>query len=161
MFIRRPDVLRHRPLKTQPLVDFHIMHVLAHRSPRVLLNNQLHIPLLILIVRRRIRTYNRLLHPRTHILRNQRRRHHQPGNIIRIGKREPEFLRVMVDRLDGLELQVEKTLFATGEGVVWRRGCFGGDGVLFMRGGGRDCAGWRRRRHRRHGPVVVVISSTS
>ncbi len=116
MLVRLPFIFRNRPLEIQPLIRLHVMHMLAHRPIRIPLHQQIHIPPRILVARRRIRPNDRLLHARPLILRQQRRRDLQPGDIIFIRQREPEFLRVVVDFLDGLELQVDEALVAAGEG---------------------------------------------
>lgn len=62
--------------------------------------------------------------------------HAQPRDVIRVGQQEPEAFRVMAERLDLVELEVDPALVAALEGAScgkWR--CiagFGGHVLLFL-----------------------------
>lgn len=78
-------------------------------------------PLGILIARGRIWSYDRLVHVRPLILRQQRAGNRQTRDIVLVGQGEAEFLRVGADLLDAFELQVNEALTAACEGCILRR----------------------------------------
>ena len=158
MLVGLPRILRYRPLEIQSLIRLHIMQMLAHRPIRIPLDHQINVALRILIADRRVWPYDRFLHLRPLVFRNQRGRDLQARDIILVRQREAEFLRVVVELLDGLELQVDEALVATGERGGLGGGSAGGevrrDGLALLGGWGRGGLGGR-------GALVVVVSSAS
>lgn len=122
MLIRLPRIFRDGPLELQPLLGLHIMQVLAHRSIGIPLNHKVNIPFRVLIARRRIRPDDRLVHLGALILSQERRRNRKARDVIAVWEGEAEFFRVVVDLLDGFELQVDETLVSASEGLLRRRG---------------------------------------
>jgi len=112
VLIRRPRVFGYRALEIQPLSGLHVVQMLAHRPVRVPLDHEIYISLLILIARRRVWSYNRLLHLGPLVLRQQRRGDLQPGHIVGIRQCEAELFRVVVYLLHRVEFQVYETLGA-------------------------------------------------
>lgn len=122
MLIRLPRILRNGSLEIQPLIRLHSMQMLAHGAIRIPLHHQIDEPLRILITRRRIRSDDRLIHLRALVFRQQSRRDGEPRDVIAVREREAEFFRIVVDFLDGFELEVDETLVAALEGFLRRRG---------------------------------------
>ena len=119
MLVRLPRILGNRPLERQPLIRLHVMQMLAHRPIRIPLDQKINISLCILIARRRVRSDDWFFHFRTLVLRKQCRRDGEARDVIAVGEREAEFLRVVVDFLDGFEFQVDEALISAAEGFLW------------------------------------------
>ena len=140
MLVRLPRILGNGPLEIQPLIRLHLMHVLAHGTVWIPLDHEIDIPLCILVADGRIRPYDRLVHLRALVLCQQRRGDGEARDVIAVGEREAEFLGVVVEFLDGFELEVDEALVSAREGLL-RSGCRrsggGGHGLAFVcrRGG--------------------------
>ena len=89
------------------------MHVLAHGTVGIPLNQEIDIPFCILVADGRIRSYDRLLHLRALVLGQQGRGDGEARDVIAVGEGEAEFLGVVVDFLDGFELEVDEALVPT------------------------------------------------
>lgn len=158
MLVRLPRILRNRPLEIQPLIRLHAVHVLAHDPILIPLDHEINVALGVLVANRRIRPDDRLLHLGPLVPRQQRRCDRQARDGIAVGQREAEFLRVVVQLLDGLEFQADEALIPAQEGLLWRGGRRGGGegyGLAFV---GR----WRSVGFGfgRFGDAVVVVSSS-
>ena len=157
VLVRLPWILGDRALEIEPLIRLHGMQVLTHRPVGIPLDHQIDIPLRILVARRRVRPDNGLLHLGALVLGEEGRRDREARHVIAVGEGEAEFLRVVVDLLDGLEFQADEALLAAAEGGLGRRGGGGGGrghGLAFVGGGGRVGFGFR------FGDPVVVVSSS-
>ena len=122
MLVRLPRILGDRSLEFQPLIGLHVMQMLAHGTVRIPLDHEIEIALCILVADGRIRPYDRLLHLRALVLCQQRRGDGEARDVVAVGEREAEFLRVVVEFLDGFELEVDEPLVPAREGLL-RSGC--------------------------------------
>ena len=104
VLVRLPWIFRYWSLEFQPLPWIHIVQMLAHWPIGIPLHDQINVTLLVLVANGRVWPYNRLLHLRTLVLRQERRGNLQSGYIISVWKSKAKLLRVVVDVFDGFKL---------------------------------------------------------
>lgn len=158
VLVRLPRILGDRPLEIQPLIWLHAVQVLAHGPILIPLDQEIDISLCILVADRRVRPDDRLLHLSALVPRQQRRRDRQARDGLAVGQREAEFLGIVVDFLDRLELEPDEALITAREGLLRRGGQQaggGGDRLAFVGRGGGVGFGFGR-----FGDAVVVVSSS-
>lgn len=158
VLVRLPRILGDGPLEIQPLLRLHAVQVLAHGPIVIALDHEINVPLGVLVADGGVRPDDRLLHLGPLVPRQQRRRDRQARDGLAVREREAELLGVVVQLLDGLELEPDEALVAAREGLLrrgGRRGQGGGDGLALVgRSGG---VGFRLGGFR--GAVVVVSCS--
>ena len=104
------------------------MHMLTHRTVRILLHNEIKKSFLINIGHRRVGPDNWFLHLGTFVFGEQGRSDLQAGDAVGIREGEAEFLGVVTQFFDGIKLQTEESLISAGESGLGRSGDGGCDG---------------------------------
>ena len=122
MLVRLPRILGDRALEIQPLIRLHAVQMLAHGPILIPLDHEINVALRVLVADGRVWPDDRLLHLGPLVPRQQRRRDRQARDGLAVREREAELLRVVVQLLDGFELQVDEALVAAREGLLGRGG---------------------------------------